>query len=205
MTLASSDLITIDIHRKLAAFVSCLLILKVYDWLRLFETTSFYMQLVYLTVANIFSFMILFLIALLMFGVPISMINLGRTQEEDSTLVTPYFQNWFLDAIFNQYMLSLGEFGSLVENSETDSFETEIILAFFFFATFFVQITMLNMLIAIMGDSFDYSMENREKFDIMTKLEILSSQSAVMRHVELKEEQKVFMIVVEPSEMEGGN
>ena len=101
MTLANREYISIEIHRRLAALVSCLLILKVYDWLRLFETTSFYMQLVYLTVSNIFSFMILFLIALLMFGIPISMINMGRSQEDNSTLVSPHFQNWFMDAIFN--------------------------------------------------------------------------------------------------------
>ena len=84
----------------------------------------------------------------------------------------------------NQYMLSLGEFGALTEGSESNTFETEMILAFFLMATFFVQITMLNMLIAIMGDSFDYCMENRERFAIMTKLEILTSVSAVMRQRE---------------------
>ena len=33
-------------------------------------------------------------------------------------------------------------------------------------ATFFTQITMLNMLIAIMGDTFDRVMENRIRFGI---------------------------------------
>ena len=34
---------------------------------------------------------------------------------------------------------------------------------------------MLNMLIAIMGDTFDRAMENKERFGIQTKLEILSN------------------------------
>lgn len=47
-------------------------------------------------------------------------------------------------------------------------------------ATFFTQITMLNMLIAIMGDSFDYATENRNKFATKTKLDILSAQAPAL-------------------------
>ena len=149
------------------------------------------------------SFMILFFVALLMFGIPISMLNLGRTDAEDSTLVSPFFNFWLADALMNQYILSLGEFGSLTENAEGDNFETELILIFFSLATFFVQITMLNMLIAIMGDSFDRSMENRERFGIMTKLEILASNAPVMIQKSAAEDAEIlFMIVVEPLDNE---
>ena len=40
---------------------------------------------------------------------------------------------------------------------------------------------MLNMLIAIMGDSFAYATENREKFAIKTKLDILISLGPCMK------------------------
>ena len=42
MALAQIEIMSINAHRLLAAITSCMLILKVYDWLRLFETTSFY-------------------------------------------------------------------------------------------------------------------------------------------------------------------
>ena len=81
-----------------------------------------------------------------------------------------------VDGIFNQYMLSLGEFGDLNNiDAENLTFETYVVMIFFFMATFFTQITMLNMLIAIMGDSFDRSMENMNRFGIQTKLNILIS------------------------------
>ena len=101
LTLPQSEIIPANAHRLLAAVTSCMLILKIYDWLRLFETTSFYIQLVSLTLHNIIAFSILFFLALLMFGIPISMINMGRTDAEDSTLVSSFFQNWFMDAIMN--------------------------------------------------------------------------------------------------------
>ena len=86
-----------------------------------------------------------------------------------------------MDAFFNQYLLSLGEFGGLTGNAHAEGkFEAWIVLIFFTFATFFVQITMLNMVIAIMGDSFDRFMENKERFGIMTKLDILGDQAPCM-------------------------
>ena len=59
--------------------------------------------------------MILFGFAILLFTIPISLLNLGRT--EDESLVTVIFNNTIIDGLFNQYLLSLGEFGSQVENS----------------------------------------------------------------------------------------
>ena len=58
------------------------------------------------------------------------------------------------------------------------------------------------MLIAIMGDTFDRAMENKTRFGILTKLDVLSSQSAVIGQVDKKESEEVFMIVVRPQEME---
>ena len=85
------------------------------------------------------------------------------------------FGFWPIDTVYNQYLLSLGEFTSLDQLANSEYFEKLAIL-FFFMATFFTQITMLNMLIAIMGDSFDYATENRNKFATKTPLDTLSAQ-----------------------------
>lgn len=57
---------------------------------------------------------------------------------------------------------------------------------------------MLNMLIAIMGDSFAFVTENKEKFSIKTKLDILISQAPAMIQEESEDVKDVFMIVVKP-------
>ena len=76
----------------------------------------------------------------------------------------------FTNMILNQYLVSLGEF-------HTESYiEHELapfIWTLFIMATFFTQITMLNMLIAIMGDTFDKVTENKLTFTTRTKLQIL--------------------------------
>ena len=62
------------------------------------------------------------------------------------------------------------------------------------------MLTMLNMLVAIMGDSFDYATENREKFALQTKMEILRALSPSLAQETAKNETKVFLIVAQPAE-----
>ena len=67
-------------------------------------------------------------------------------------------------------------------------------------ATFFTQVTMLNMIIAIMGDSYAFVTENRERFATEIKLEILISQAPAMIQHEAQEEEKVYLILVKPQD-----
>ena len=95
----------------MAAFSSCSLMIKFYDWLRLFESTSFFILLIERTLNDILYFMILFTVAILAFGLPMSMLDLNRA--EGSELIQSSYGFWLFDLILNQYLLSLGEFASL--------------------------------------------------------------------------------------------
>lgn len=57
-----------------------------------------------------------------------------------------------------------------------------MVLCYLFFtvATFITQITFLNMLIAIMGDTFGRVFENRAQFGLMTKLDIMGDYTVVI-------------------------
>ena len=195
-SLFSLELISIENIGILTSFASCLLMLKIYDWLRLFEKTSFYVKLVELTLEGVGWFMILFLVALVGFGLPMSMLDMNRG--ENAHLIAQIFGWWFIDALYNQYLLSLGEFSSL--SSAEGNPQAQLVLAFFITATFFSSVTMLNMLIAIMGDSFDYAQENKARFSTQTKLDILSTQAPALRQKNRHEEEKVFMIIVRPDD-----
>ena len=121
--------------------------------------------------------MLLLATAMLMFGLPLNMLNLSR--EDDSELIAEErFAWWIADAIYNQYLLMLGEFG-IRENFMKGSDKVLVILLFVG-ATFFAQITMLNMLIAIMGDVFDELTEHREVKATEMKLAILAEQAPVL-------------------------
>ena len=101
------SLISVQNLRVMAALASCALFIKLYDWLRLFKSTSFYVLLVKLTVKDILPFMTLFAVSLLIFGMPMNMLSHNRDDEE--TLVDDSFGYWLLDTIYNQYLISLGD------------------------------------------------------------------------------------------------
>ena len=68
------DLISMRKLRGMSAIASFALLAKLYDWLRLFETTSFYIELIRATLFDISAFMILFLTAIFLTGVPTMMV-----------------------------------------------------------------------------------------------------------------------------------
>ena len=72
------------------------------------------------------------------------------------------------------YLSSLGEFASLyilVENPQSN-----IAIKFYLVAKFFTHLTIFNILIAIIGESFAYATENKEKFS--TKMKLCHSRKA---------------------------
>ena len=123
--------------------------LKMLDWLRLFDSTAFFIKLIIQTVIDVLPFFLIFFIFIFMFGTAFYIVNLNR--EEDAEIIDATFNSWLFNTFINQYLLSLGEFG-------LDNFEGNnqfLIFSFFILATFLTQVTVLNMLIAIMGNTFD--------------------------------------------------
>ena len=101
----------------MAAFAIFSMFVKVLDWMRLFDQTSFYILLIKQTIKDIAAFLGLLFISLLMFGIPMIMLNNNRTDE--LALVEQKFSNWIPNMLINQYLLSLGEF--TLDNFESGS------------------------------------------------------------------------------------
>lgn len=191
-------LLPIAYLRLAASIASCTLLIKVFDWLRLFEKTAFYILLVGETFVEISAFMILLFVALLMFGVPMIMLNLNRSKEDDNVVIAEAFGHWSVDMLVNQYMLSLGEFN--YENF-ADQPNAAFCFGFFIASTFITQLVMLNMLIAIMGDTFERVIENRDVNATKTKLELMSDLVSTLKQTgKPGDEKKYFMFIVMPDD-----
>lgn len=124
-------LISPEILRQFAAFASCTLLIKVYDWLKLFETTAFYILLLDETMRDVSSFLILIFTALMMFGMPMIMLNLNSIG--DNSIVDEPFAYWTVNMLLNQYLLALGEFN--IDNFAVHP-QAFLCYLFFFLATF---------------------------------------------------------------------
>ena len=99
-----------DIIVVVAALCSFSMMLKLLDWMRLFNETSFYILLIRQTMSDVGYFVLLIVISLMLFGIPIVMLNMNR--DEDHPIVTGDFSFWLPNMIVNQYLLALGEFST---------------------------------------------------------------------------------------------
>ena len=82
----------------MAAFASMFTLMKLFDWLRLFEETGFYVKLVGETLSDIKYFILLLLTTLMMFGVPVVMLDASSPDDKD--LLDKVFNNWIFDLIY---------------------------------------------------------------------------------------------------------
>ncbi len=185
----------IEILREIAAVAGFFLIVKFFDWLRVFEPTAFYVLLMLETIKDTRVFIILILFALMMFGIPLSILNENRTSDDE--IVESPIGFWVFDMLLNQYLLALGEWEA-TRGNYSEGIQTKMCYAFFFAATFISQITMLNMLIAVMGDTFDRVMENKDINSIKSKLELVADLVAILDNRDDKYNQKIFFFMVEP-------
>lgn len=93
----------------MAAGVSFFLLVKIFDWLRLFEQTSFYILLISATIIDILPFMILFVVSLFMFSMPLLMLNAALKADSDP-LIGEYTGWGPLDSVILQYVEVLAGF-----------------------------------------------------------------------------------------------
>ena len=92
----------------MSAIASFSMLLKAFDWMRLFDLTSFYVLLILQTIKDISAFLLLLIMSLVMFGVPMIILNMNRS--EDQLVVDEIFGSWIQNMFINQYLLALGEF-----------------------------------------------------------------------------------------------
>ena len=176
----------------MAAFATGATLGKGYDWMRLFEKTSFYIMLIEETIADVSPFLLLLIISLLMFGFPMIMLDLLDSGEE-ALLIEQLSGSIVFDLILNQYYLALGEY-------RTDNFQgasaTLLCFVFFMLATFMTQVVLLNLLIAIMGDTFSRVTEHKELNGRRTKLDLLGDFAGMLK--EEKQDPACFLYVIQP-------
>ena len=101
-----------------------------------------------------------------------------------------------MSSIIYAYMLSLGEF-------DTEGFagNNELLLwAIFIGATFLLQITFLNMLIAIMGNTFDRVMEAKQQSEMRERIAILADFRLVLRRLFHQSDDFQYIFVISPNE-----
>jgi len=144
--------------------------MKLFQWFRLFDSTSFYMRLIQETLWSIRYFFLIYVVTNLMFANATYILNHTRTDENQ--INTRAFNNQISDAILSQYMVSLGDF-SIAANFNDGEFGV-LLWIILLLGSFISMLTILNMLIAIMGDTFDAVSERSVQASLREKINILN-------------------------------
>jgi len=139
-----------DLLYTISALAVLILWMKLFYWLRLFKPFSAFIRMISEIVYDIRIFAVMLAIVFIAFGNCIVILNRNR-----DPVVDPLFQSYLgingVDSLINAYLLGLGDFDYSNYGSGKNKY---FIWIFFLAATFIVQLVFMNMLIAIMGDSF---------------------------------------------------
>ena len=115
--------------------------------------------------------------------------------EEGSDIIEPFFGHFLLDSIRSMYLVVLGEF-------ELDSYSEHpykaLLQIFFLLATFMSFIVMLSMLIAIMGNTFDFIVSRKNQYSLQNKLSIMCSYHYVIARKNPQQDFNNYLFVVTP-------
>ena len=92
-----------ETQRVMAALASLCLWIKVLDWCKLFDGTSFFIKLILETIIDIRYFSMIFVVSLMMFGTPMYILNMNRGVDgADDYIINSTFGNiWVLNAFYN--------------------------------------------------------------------------------------------------------
>ena len=89
-----------------------------------------------------------------------------------------------VNAFIYVYKITLGDFST----NKFLGLNSEFIWLLFFLATFLLQIVFLNMLIAIMGNTFQFVLDNKQESSMKERISILSDFRLLIRALKLDSE-----------------
>jgi len=126
---------------------SFLIWIKLFYYLRIFRPTSSFIRMIVEMIKDIRVFLLIFFIGIFAFANFYFIMDKGNKEK-----VIGFDNASYMDAVIYTYMQSLGELG--YDNFEGSS-HASLYWGIFFISTVLLTITLLNLLIAIMGDTYD--------------------------------------------------
>ena len=98
-TIMRLDFPDIDTRRVICSILVCIIWAKMFDWLRMFDATAFYIKLIKATVTDIWPFFIIFPIFLFTFGSSLYILSTNR--DDDALVIDSHFESWLANMLVN--------------------------------------------------------------------------------------------------------
>ena len=153
--LTHQDFFTLSHLRAFFGIAAFFMWVKVFYWMRLYKNTAYYVKLITQTLADIKTFCFLVFIIWFAFANLFYMLNIGHNK--DDQVLIEYTGIAYVDSIIAIYQFALGDFQY---DGFINSEYVYLLWILFPICTFLMIIVFLNMIIAIMGHTFEDVMAN---------------------------------------------
>lgn len=163
------------------------------DWLNLFASTSFNVRLILETLKDMTSLAGMIILILVYFGAALYMLQLNAVDDDENSIVSSESGYSVIDSALNLYYLLLGEFHT---DSYTDHPDAIVCYIFFILSTFMVQITLTNIMIGLMGDTFDRVSDERTADTLKAQITILNNMANTIREDKNEDDFEYFLYVI---------
>lgn len=154
----STEIFGLEILRSYGAFACFFMWIKVFYWMRLFSSLAYFVKLIMQTFADSIPFMVMVVIIVVAFANYFYVIqnNLQSCDHEgncsDASYWGGYYSNPIGDTLVSTYML--GALGDFDNEAYAQGPDAKAAMGMFLLATFIIAVVFMNMLIAIMGETF---------------------------------------------------
>ena len=144
-----------NIHLDIAVESSILSIITFFMWfkflyfLRIFNSTGYLIRMIFEVVKDMRSFFLILFITIAAFGDSFVRISKANVYSDDAD-INKQFTTGFVDSVIYTYRMILGDF----DTSNFGDVATGVVYLLFILCTLFNMIVMLNLLIAIISDSY---------------------------------------------------
>jgi hypothetical protein len=154
--LANKTIHKVDTIRTIGAIGCWFMWIKVFYWMRLFKATAHFITLIFTTIYDVRIFTLMLLIIIIAFANFFFIMNLNTPMGLGDNSTTYYYMPDYglgkvMNSLMGAYFISLGEFDYGGYGSGEHFY---VVWIFFTLGSFLMLVVFMNMLIAIMGDTF---------------------------------------------------
>jgi hypothetical protein len=155
-----------EVGRNIASVAVFLLWVKLFYFLRIFHPTAAFIRMITEIVKDMTTFTFILILAIIAFANCFYIIDGGVSPGTNRVSG----ENLYL-TLLNTYSTGLGDFAT---DEYTSSPHEVLLWVFFYLCTLLIQIVLLNLLIALMGDTFDKVQEIKEQAKLKEVCRIIS-------------------------------
>ena len=147
----------------------CLMWVNLIVWLRVFEVTTIFVRLIKDTIRDMKWFFFLYVVIVGMFASMMYIFNARKNRFYKATLYDDEVtSSKVVNVMIHQFLATLGDFSVDDYSNESDG-DLPLDWIIFISSTIFINVIIFNMLIAIMGDTYDQVFAFRPKLTLVLK------------------------------------